>query len=210
MLNITTARDKKRAAICSAIRQKRPIEFYYHGGYRTVEPFCLGIVLKGDADNESLMCYQTGGFSDLREAVGWKLYRASEMEDIEVLKEHFTGDRPGYDLDHISMAKMICWVTFMSKPEAAIKAEPKEEPKIETSPLPPYEPTPEPQPVVRYITHNELMERFRFAHPMPIPELGAMLWPEPLAKPFPERAASKIWPSTPVFGDTHYLLGQTA
>jgi hypothetical protein len=54
------------------------------------------------------------------------------------------------------------------------------------------------------------MERFRFAHPLPIPDLETTLWPEPLAMPFPERAELQTWPDATVAGDTRYLLGQTA
>ena len=60
VLRMSATRDNKRLTICSAIKQLRTVEFYYHGGYRTVEPFALGIVMKGEADNESLLCYQTG------------------------------------------------------------------------------------------------------------------------------------------------------
>jgi hypothetical protein len=196
ILNIGMERPYKRQMICSAINQLRKMEFYYHGGYRTVEPFCLGIVMKGEADNESLICYQTSGFSDLGDGVGWKLYRASEMEDIRVLREKFTGNRPGFDLDYVEMARIICYVRPLWETEEAIKA-PSGAPGIipRTSP--------------RYLTHNELMTRFRYAHPWRVAELDIMLWPEPLAKPSPERVELKIWPPGPVLQDT-YPVGQTA
>jgi len=197
ILNISTARDHKRMAICSAIKQLRTVEFYYHGGYHTVEPFCLGIVIKGEADNESLICYQTAGFSDLGETVGWKLYRASEMEDIEVLRGKFTGYRPGFDPDNLEMARVICYARPAYGAEEVIK-EPARMLEII------------PQPVTIYLTHNELMERFRYAHPLPLPELDTTIWPEPLVKPFPEPLESKIWPVTPILGNTHRLVGQTA
>jgi hypothetical protein len=198
-------RDDKALLIASAIRQLRPIEFFYRGGYRTAEPYALGIVLTEHVDNLSLLCFQTGGFSDLLEVVGWKLYRVSDMEELEVLKEHFSGDRPGYDPDKLEMVKVIECVKLAPRVEEPIVELPVEELKIETSPIP----VQEPPPVVRYLTHNELMERFRYAHPMPIPELSAMLWTEPLVAPFPERVESKIWPSEPVLGSTHYLVGRT-
>ena len=45
VIRFSRSRDDSQQIICSAIRQLRPIEFYYHGGYRTVEPFALGVVL---------------------------------------------------------------------------------------------------------------------------------------------------------------------
>ena len=173
-LNITAAGDRTRATICSAIKSRRVMEFFYHGGYRTVEPFCLGLVMSGDADNESLLCYQIGGYSELREPVGWKLYRASEIENMEITAEHFGGDRPGYDPDSVDMKTIYCCVT--PGVESAVRARelPKtspvpsfEVPKIE--PLPGYE-APQ-KPVARLLTHNELMRMFRFTHPIPLPEL---------------------------------------
>ena len=211
MLNIATARDKKRSTICSAIRQMRTIEFYYHGGYRTVEPFALGIVMEGDADNESLICYQTDGYSELLEVVGWKLYRESEIEDMVILRENFTGDRPGYDPDEVGMSRIICCVKPVKIAGEAVAPPPKVEPLVaeEAPTVVETPPVPEtiPQPVIRYITHNELMERFRYAHPMPIPELYTTLWPEPLTIPFPERVEPKIWPTTPVLGSTQLSAG---
>ncbi len=184
-LNITTKRDRIRATICSAVRSRRIIEFYYHGGYRTVEPFCLGVVLSGGADNESLVCYQIGGFSELREVVGWKLYRASEMEDIEISNEQFSGDRPGYDPDDMDMAVIRCYVTpVKAAPKAAAATA-----KVELR---------EPEP--KNLTHNELMRRFRFTHPIPIPELYTRVLPGPPVKPLPERVESKFTPLMQLFG----------
>ena len=198
ILNITTKVEKNRATICGAIRSRRVIEFYYHGGYRTVEPFCLGVVLDTDADNESLICYQTGGFSELREVVGWKLYRASEMEDIEVLNEQFSGNRPGYDPDNIDMAVIRCYVI----PVEEVK---KEEPKV--IPLVAFSEIERPEPW--YLTHNELMRRFRFTHPLPIPELYTHIFSGPWFRPPPERTEWKNRHFLRSFGES-YLVLQTA
>jgi hypothetical protein len=194
LLNITTKIDKTRATICSAIRSRRVIEFYYHGGYRTVEPFCLGVVMTGEADNESLLCYQTGGFSELREVVGWKLYRASEMEDIEVSREQFSSDRPGYDPNSVDMAILRCYVT-------PLKVAPK------AAPVPAYKTAQKPEP--RYLTHNELMRRFRFTHPLPIRELYTYIFSGPWIKPRPERTEWKNKHFAEAFGQS-YLVGQAA
>jgi hypothetical protein len=192
MLNIATARDNKRREICSAIRQLRTLEFYYHGGYHTVEPYCLGIVKKGEADNESLICYQTSGFSDLGEVVGWKLYRASEMEDIEPLRQRFAGTRPGFDPDNLEMYRVICY----ARPAWGIEEDIKEPVAV---------------PQKRSLTHNEIMARFRYVHPWAVTELDITLWPELMMQPLLERVESLIQPAPPVLEDTsRYLVGQTA
>lgn len=144
LLNIPSSREKTTSVICSAISTRCIIVFFYHGGYRTVEPFCLGLVLSGRADNESLLCYQIGGYSELSEAIGWKLYRTSEMESIEITRRQFSGNRPGYDPDNIDMATIYCRVL----PVDEVKSRTGEVSIQDTS----------------VVTHNKLMKRFRFKH----------------------------------------------
>lgn len=186
MLNITTARDRTNGLVCSAIRARRPVEFYYHGGYRTVEPFCLGLVLHGGHHNESLLCYQTGGFAELRHAAGWKLYRASEMEDITVVNAEFIGNRPGYDPDEIPMEQVYCRVIPLRKAAGA--------PARSIDEL--IHGTPAAGPV--RLTHNDIMELFRWTHPAPIPELETLEEIEALTDVLPENAEPVPLPMIPV------------
>lgn len=162
LFRVSIPRETKRAVICTAIRQLRKLEFFYHGGFRTVEPYALGVVLKGDADNESLICYQTDGFNDLKEVAGWKLYRMSEMEDIEILKESFKGDRPGYEPDTLQMRSIVCCVRLKKKMAPVVQI-----------------------PVITYLPHNEVMTKFRYSHPVLTPALRTEIFPDALlAKPF--------------------------
>jgi hypothetical protein len=204
---MSSKRKKIRGTLWASIQARRVIEFYYHGGYRTVEPFALGIVMYGDADNESLLCYQISGYSDLNEAVGWKLYRTSEMGDIEVKREQFSGDRPGYDPDKIDMVKIHCCITPVKKTENEIRVTPKEEPKVNLAPLPAYE-LPR-DPVINSLPHNELMRRFRFTHPSPIPEINTNIFSGLPARPLPESVELKSVPLAQLI--TRFpLAGQTA
>lgn len=98
-----------KTTICSAISSRRLIEFYYHGGARLVEPFCLGEISPGD--KETLLCYQVSGYTKFGEPVGWKLYRFSEISKLEVVNENFTGTRPGYDPDNLKMTTVYCCVS---------------------------------------------------------------------------------------------------
>ena len=186
LLQLDKARERTRATLCAAMEKRRVIEFSYHGGYRTVEPFCLGIVRSGDADNESLLCYQTGGFSDLRESVGWKLYRASEIRDIEQTGDTFTGNRPCYAPDDIGMESIYCRVI------PVMPAVPEAEPVSAAAAVP----------APRRFDHNELMRRFRFGHPAPVPELYTHVFLDPLHSPFPEPPESK---NTPLDGNYDWL-----
>ena len=150
------ARKRIRATLCSAVKSRRVVEFYYHGGFRTAEPYCLGIVMSGEADNESLLCYQVGGHSEYGGTEGWKLFRASEISDLEITGEPFRGDRVGCDLEELGIKNIYCCVSpaLETVPGTATGA-----PSCET-----------PQ-AAGYLTHNELMRRFRFYHPIPVTEL---------------------------------------
>jgi len=222
VIRFSRDREEKRQLICGAIRQRRQIEFYYLGGYRAVEPFALGFVLNNRDKNESLLCWQTAGFSENDLIEGWKLYRVADMEDLEIAGSHFTGDRAGYEPENLEMVEIICCVERVPHVEEIMTPPPEVEP-----PPPPPPPAAEsPRPIVRVISHNQLMERFRCAHPQPIPELDAMLWTEPLARPFPEcplkgsedftetveeePPPEKNWHGMPVTRPLSYLVGQTA
>lgn len=112
-------RMNMKAAICSAIGCKQLIEFRYHGGFRLVEPFCLGEIVPGS--KESLLCYQVGGYTQFGDPVGWKLYRFSEMSRLNVTDENFTGARPGYDPDSLGMTTIACCISMTARDESKPK-----------------------------------------------------------------------------------------
>jgi hypothetical protein len=108
-LHTTSKRDRKIALLCSAIRSRCVIEFHYHGDRRTAEPFCLGTLLSR-TDNVSLLAYQVDGPGGLHETAGWQLYRLSDIENIRVLDELFSGVRDGYDSRKAGMVTVYCSV----------------------------------------------------------------------------------------------------
>lgn len=93
--------------ICSAIQSRQIIRFYYNGGLRTVEPHSHGL---SRARHELLRGYQTGGYSESGEPVGWKLFRVSEISSLEVTGERFAGARPGYNPHDSAMETIFCRV----------------------------------------------------------------------------------------------------
>lgn len=97
-----------RASICSAINGKQIIQFYYNGGSRLVEPFCLGV--HKDTGNEVLRGYQVGGYSESGEPVGWKLFRVAEISSLVVIGKHFSGVRGGYNPNDSVMQTIYCHV----------------------------------------------------------------------------------------------------
>ena len=109
LLNTVSVRERKITLICSAIRSRRVIEFYYYGSSRTTEPFCMGTLLSRH-DNISLLCYRTGGTGDMHGDFGWKIYRLSEMKKIRVLERQFNGIRDDYDSRKAGMVTVYCSV----------------------------------------------------------------------------------------------------
>lgn len=78
--------DNIKKVICSAIRSKQMLQFNYEDSTRVVEPYCYG---QSKAGNEVLRAYQIKGHSKSGNPVGWKLFRASKMENIMVTDEYF-------------------------------------------------------------------------------------------------------------------------
>jgi hypothetical protein len=93
--------------ICNAISRRAVIQFYYDGGIRTVEPHCHGISTAG---NEVLRGYQTGGYSESGNPVGWKLFDVSKMYSLSVTNQTFTQNRPSYNPNDTSMSTIHCRV----------------------------------------------------------------------------------------------------
>jgi hypothetical protein len=182
LLDITSKKKRNRGTLWASIQDRRIVRFYYRGGYRTVEPYALGITRHGKADNESLICYQISGFCNLGEPVGWKLYRVVEMKDIEVSPERFTGDRPDYVPDNVKMAQVFCCCQPLTP--ACLREE--NNGATDTRP-PPFYLAPRP---LKSLTHNERMRRFRITHRL----TGLKEYkidPGPATKSPPQRVKSK-------------------
>jgi hypothetical protein len=71
-----------------AITEKHLIRFTYKGQKRIAEPHDYGI----QNGIVRLFCYQVGGQSSSR-LPGWRLVDVSEMQDCEMLKQRFAGNR---------------------------------------------------------------------------------------------------------------------
>jgi hypothetical protein len=74
--------------IRKAITEKHLLRFTYKGQERIGEPHDYGI----QSGIVRLFCYQVGGRSNGR-LPGWRLFDVSEMQDCEMLKQRFAGNR---------------------------------------------------------------------------------------------------------------------
>lgn len=93
------------STICSAIRSRHVIRFFYDGGSRTAEPFCHGESRDGNA---LLRAYQTAGYSQSGQPVGWKLFRLDGVSSLAVTDETFSGARPDYNPEDPAMVTIYC------------------------------------------------------------------------------------------------------
>ena len=93
--------------ICEAISSRKVIEFNYNGGVRVVEPHCHGISRAG---NEVLRGYQTDGYSESGNSVGWKMFEVSGMSIVQSTGDVFDQNRPGYNPDDKHMTSIHCHV----------------------------------------------------------------------------------------------------
>lgn len=95
------------STICDAISGRHLLRFRYDGGDRTVEPHCHGVSTAG---NEVLRAYQTAGFSESGNPVGWKLFEVSKMSALQLQSETFKANRPGYNSNDRGMSSVHCHV----------------------------------------------------------------------------------------------------
>ncbi len=78
--------NNMKKVICSAIRSKQMIQFNYEDSTRVAEPYCYG---QSNEGNEFLRAFQVKGHSKSGNPVGWKLFRASKIENIIITKDYF-------------------------------------------------------------------------------------------------------------------------
>jgi predicted DNA-binding transcriptional regulator YafY len=92
--------------LCSAIRNRRVITFYYDGGRRIVEPYCHGA---SETGHDLLRGFQTAGYSRSGTPQGWKMFRLDELSGLAMTDEVFASNRPEYDPSREEkMAKIYC------------------------------------------------------------------------------------------------------
>jgi hypothetical protein len=84
--------------ICNAIQSRRVIQFYYTGdtdpGLRKVEPHMVAYT---SADNMVLSAWFLGGVTGSDALTNWREYLLSQMSQVMMTAEIFSGPRPGYN-----------------------------------------------------------------------------------------------------------------
>lgn len=93
--------------ICAAIKSRAVVEFYYDDGKRRAEPHCHGISMAG---KEVLRAYQTAGFSESGQPVGWKLFEVTKIIGFRQTGATFQNNRHEYNPNDRGMERIHCRV----------------------------------------------------------------------------------------------------
>jgi predicted DNA-binding transcriptional regulator YafY len=87
-----------QAALCNAIATMNLVRIYYTGdaaiGFRTVEPH---MVAYNEAGHLCLSAWCLSGASESQEVEGWREYLLSEITNLTILPQKFSGPRAGYN-----------------------------------------------------------------------------------------------------------------
>jgi hypothetical protein len=95
-------------AICDAIRQRKLLQFQYHGKLRIVAPYCHGVSTRG---TDVLRAIQVRGASGSGGFGMGKLWAVGEMIAPRVLEnEPFVPDDPNYNPNDSAMSEIHCCV----------------------------------------------------------------------------------------------------
>jgi len=91
--------------ICTAIRERRLLQFQYSGKPRVVAPYCYGFSIR---DSAVLRAVQVGGESGSGGFGFGKLWTVEQMSDVQVATETFTPDDPDYNPNDTAMKRVVC------------------------------------------------------------------------------------------------------
>jgi WYL domain-containing protein len=90
--------------VVRATLEHRMLRFNYAGHPRTVEPQLVGIHENGEP---LLVAFQTGGTSSTGAVPGWRTFRTSELDAVEVGDETFPGLRLDFELASHPMVEIF-------------------------------------------------------------------------------------------------------
>lgn len=86
--------------LCSAIKAQRLVRFFYNlddePGFRTVEPH---MVARTKTEALALSAWYVSGATKPGQGHGWRIYLLSDISQVTVLPDTFTGPRKDYKSD---------------------------------------------------------------------------------------------------------------
>lgn len=97
----------RSSIICEAIRNRRLLEFRYHGKLRVVASYCHGVSTR---NVQVLRAVQIRGESGSGKLGMGKLWALADMIDPRLLEETFTPNDPNYNPNDSAMKQIHCRV----------------------------------------------------------------------------------------------------
>jgi hypothetical protein len=89
------------------LRERRQLEFTYHGHPRRAEPHALGQMKDGRL---ALLAWQVSGGSQSEPPPGWRTFLVAEIDELRLRPEIFTA-RPDYRPEKTRFAQIIAEVS---------------------------------------------------------------------------------------------------
>jgi hypothetical protein len=96
------------ATICLAIRERRLLEFDYHGHHRVVAAYCHGQSARGEEIVRAVQLRRPGSTSASGGFGFGKLWRVGEMRALSASDERFVPDDPDYHPDDRAIPTIHC------------------------------------------------------------------------------------------------------
>lgn len=97
--------DTTQNVICSAINNKRLVQFTYRERIRVVEPYLLG---RNTARHLVLSAYLVRGYSASERQPYWREYLIGSIKNLAVLDDKFSAPRKGYNANDPGMTEILC------------------------------------------------------------------------------------------------------
>lgn len=91
--------------ICSAISERRLLDFYYENFHRIVEPYTYGIDTAG---NDVLSAYQIEGQVEKGYIPSWRLFSIEKMKNVQLLSKSFSTNQCEYRKRDKRMTRIYC------------------------------------------------------------------------------------------------------
>jgi len=92
--------------ICTAIKNRKVIQFTYENQIRIVEPFVIGN--HRDTNNLVMRSYRAGGYSKSEREPNWRLFDVSLISNLSITDTNAADFREYYNPQDKHMSRIIC------------------------------------------------------------------------------------------------------
>lgn len=102
-------------SIYEAIEKQFLLQFHYCGYFRVIEPHVYG---HDPRYGDVVRGYQIAGADEFGKHRGWKWFRTTKIEELQILPTHFVGPRSGAQLTVERLERVFSYLDGMALPHA--------------------------------------------------------------------------------------------